>query len=232
MNRRRRLYHSGETTDLEFAVEKIEKEFPNQPLLLAGVSLGGNVLLKYLGERGRTVSPGIRAAAAVSVPFDLSRSSRHMNRGFSRVYQMRFMRSLKRKALAKLDQFPDFGPRSRLARLRTMYEFDDSVTAPLHGYRDAADYYARSSSISWIDRIRIPTLLLNAMDDPFLPADVLEEVRAVAQQNAWLTLELTAKGGHAAFVGGRNPFRPVYYAEKRVCDFLADQVGVKIGLSD
>ena len=108
--------------------------------------------------------------------------------------------------------------------LQTMFEFDNELTAPLHGFRDAEDYYTRSSSISWLSRISLPTLLLNAVDDPFLPAEVLDEVRHVARENSALTLEFPARGGHAGFIGGRNPFRPVYYMEQRVCDFLAEQI--------
>ncbi len=231
LNRTRRFYHSGETTDLGFVMDRILTEFPRQSVILAGVSLGGNVLLKYLGEQGLNLPTQIKAAAAISVPFDLSRASRYIDRGFSRLYQRHFIRSLKRKAVAKLERFPDLVAPERLSGIRTMYEFDDLMTAPLHGFADASDYYSRSSSLGWIDRISIPTLLLSAVDDPFLPPEVLGEVHAIAQRNPALQPEFTLQGGHVGFVSGRNPFRPSYYAERRACDFLADQLAQRVALS-
>ena len=222
MNRTRRFYHSGETGDLALVVDRLLNEHPDQPLFLAGVSLGGNVLLKYLGEKGNLLDPRVKAAVAVSVPFDLARAASHIDRGFARIYQRHFIRSLKRKASEKLARFPDIIDLGRLGKLRTMYEFDDALTAPLHGFRDADHYYSSSSSLGWIDRISIPTLLLSAADDPFLPPTVLEDVRSVARRNPELRLEFPSHGGHVGFVGGRNPFRPRYYAEQRVCDFLAN----------
>ncbi len=192
---------------------------------VAGVSLGGNVLLKYLGERGADVDPRIRAAAAISVPFDLGKSSRHIDRGFSRVYQRFFMKSLMRKAAAKREQFPDLIDAGKLSAIRTIYDFDDNLTAPVHGFRNADDYYSQSSSLGWLGRIRVNTLLLSAVDDPFLPPHVLDEVQSVARVNEALHVEFTNKGGHAGFVSGQNPFKPEYYAERRVGNFLAEQLG-------
>jgi len=230
MNHTRRFYHSGETGDPGLVVDRLLQEHPDQPLFLVGVSLGGNVLLKYLGEKGNLLDSRIRAAVAVSVPFDLARSSSHINRGFARLYQRHFMRSLKRKAFEKLGRFPDLIARDRLADLRTMYEFDDAVTAPLHGFRDADHYYGTSSSLRWIEQISIPTLLLSAVDDPFLPKTVLEEVRSVARRNPRLHLEFPPHGGHVGFIRGRNPFSPRYYAEQRACDFLANHAARDIAL--
>lgn len=231
MNLTRRFYHSGDTSDLELVIGRLLAESPNQTLLLAGVSLGGNVLLKFLGEHAARLSPRIKAAAAVSVPFDLSRSSQFINRGFSKVYQKHFIKSLRRKALLKLAQFPELIQVQKLMELRTMYEFDNVLTAPLHGFRDAEDYYTQSSSLAWLPRISLPTLLLSSVDDPFLPAEVLIDVRNEARENSALTVEFPARGGHAGFIGGRNPFRPVYYMEQRVCDFLAEQITQTIALA-
>jgi predicted alpha/beta-fold hydrolase len=224
MNLTRRFYHSGETGDVAFVIDRILNEFPGQSLLAAGVSLGGNVLLKYLGEKRAEVSPQLKAAAAISVPFDLARSSRHINRGFARIYQRHFIRSLKRKTVAKLERFPDLVERDDLSRIRTMYEFDETLTGPLHGFSGADDYYSRSSSLGWLDRISIPTLLFNAVDDPFMPPDVLDDVRKVATRNPALEVDFPAHGGHAGFIAGANPFRPFYYAERRACDFLANKL--------
>lgn len=223
MNRTRRFYHSGETTDAAFALERISQEFPTSPLALAGVSLGGNVLLKFLGERGNDLPPQLKAAAAISVPFDLSRSSTRINRGLSRLYQRFFLNSLRRKAQEKAARFPDLAPASRIAGIRTLEDFDNVITGPLHGFRNAQDYYDRSSSLPWLKRIRLNTLLLSAIDDPMLPPDVLDEVRKVARQNPALHLEFVDRGGHAGFIAGSVPWRPFYYAEYRVGDFFAGQ---------
>jgi uncharacterized protein len=218
-----RFYHSGETGDLDFAVNRVLEEFPSAPVVLCGISLGGNVLLKWLGERGDRLRSQIRAAAAVSVPFDLERGSRHISRGFARVYERHFLRTLRRKAAAKLIRFPTLFDVERMRASRTLYEFDDAVTAPVHGFRDAHDYYTRASSLGYLRQIRRPTLLLNARDDPFLPESVLDDVVEVARENPWLTVEFQEHGGHVGFVGG-VPWRPTYYAENRVGEFFLDQL--------
>ena len=221
MNRTRRFYHSGETSDLDFVVRRLTSEHPTIPIVLAGFSLGGNVLLKWLGERGSGVPSTVRAAATVSVPYDLARGSRYINQGFARVYERHFLRSLVRKAVLKRQRFPDLVAGVDLMTLRTMWDFDNAVTAPVHGFHDAADYYARSSSLGWLDRIRVPTLLISAVDDPFLPAEVLDEVRAVCDRNAALRCEFPEHGGHVGFIAGNLPWRPQYWAEWRVMDFLS-----------
>jgi len=221
-NRAKRFYHSGETTDLAFALDKVRTGYPNAALALAGVSLGGNVLLKFLGERGTDLPPQLKAAAAISVPFDLSRSSTRINRGFSRVYQRFFLGSLRRKALEKAARYPDLASVDRINGLRTLEDFDDLITGPLHGFRNARDYYEKSSSLKYLSRIRLNTLLLNAVDDPMLPPEVLTEVRKIADGNPALHIEFPKKGGHAGFVAGSRPWRPFYYAEHRVGEFFAN----------
>ncbi|HVX41863.1 MAG TPA: alpha/beta fold hydrolase, partial [Gemmatimonadaceae bacterium] len=202
------------------ALQRVIDETPERPIVLGGVSLGGNVLLKYLGERGRDVPHQVRAAAAISVPFDLERGARHISRGFSRVYDRHFLRTLKAKALAKLARYPGLFDAASLDRAGSIYEFDDAVTAPVHGFDDAHDYYMRSSSLRFLAAIQVPTLLLSAIDDPFLPSAVLEEVRALAAENAKLTVEFTPRGGHVGFVSGLVPWRPFYYGEWRACEYL------------
>ena len=221
ITRARRFYHSGETGDLAWVVDRVLAEFPRAPLGLAGVSLGGNVLLKYLGERGATLDPRIVGAAAVSVPFDLGRGSRWIGRGFGKVYERYFLDSLKRKTREKARRHPDLVDLARLERVTTLLEFDDLVTGPLHGFESADDYYTRSSSLHFLRDIRVPTLLLSAIDDPFLPSAVLDQVREAARDNGCLTTEFPAKGGHVGFVAGRVPWRAFYYAEWRVTDWLA-----------
>lgn len=219
-----RLYHSGETGDLAWVVDRILSENPAARLGIIGVSLGGNVLLKYLGEKRERIPAQLRGAAAISVPFDLELSSRQIDSGFSRIYQAHFLRTLRRKARTKLAQFPALADRVRMESARTMFEYDDAVTAPVHGFAGAHDYYTRSSSLGWLDQIRIPTLLLSAVDDPFLPAQVLDDVRKKAAHNPLLTVEFHDRGGHVGFIAGRNPFRPVYYAEQRAAEFISELV--------
>ncbi len=221
-NKARRFYHSGETSDLSFAVDKITAEYPHAPMALAGVSLGGNVLLKFLGERGARLPSQLKAAAAISVPFDLSRSSTRINSGFSRVYQRYFLDSLRRKALEKVARYPDLAAVDRIHGLRTLEDFDDLITGPLHGFRDARDYYEKSSSLGYLERIRLNTLLLSAVDDPMLPPAVLSDVRKIAARNPALHIEFPERGGHAGFVAGSRPWRPFYYAEHRVGEFFAN----------
>jgi uncharacterized protein len=207
-------------------LDRILEEFPTSPLALAGVSLGGNVLLKFLGELGNNLPPQLKAAAAISVPFDLARSSQRINRGFSKFYQRFFLNSLRQKAQEKARRFPDLASQERIGALRTLEDFDNLITGPLHGFRDAQDYYARSSSLPYLKNIRLKTLLFSAADDPMLPPEVLDEVRKAAEQNPVLEVDFVEKGGHAGFITGSVPWRPFYYAEHRVGEFFAHQFGM------
>ncbi len=222
-NRLPRSYHSGETGDPAFVIDQITTEFPNAPLGLVGVSLGGNVLCKLLGEHGNTLQKQVVGAVAMSVPFDLARASRHLGRGFGAVYERSFLRSLIPKALEKVGRHAELAPLAAVAHARTIWEFDDTFTAPLHGFDSAADYYTRASSLTFLKNIRVPTLLLSAVDDPFLPADVLDQVRAAAVGNNALTLEFPERGGHVGFTSGRWPWNPWYYGEWRASEFLASR---------
>ena len=224
MNRQRRMYHSGETSDLQLAVDRAVTDSPNQPIVLAGFSLGGNVLLKWLGEQGSGVPSQIRGAAAVSVPFDLEAGARQIEHGFSRIYTYSFLRSLVAKARVKLQAFPDLFDGSRLGSARTLYDFDDIVTAPVHGFADAHDYYSRSSSLQFLGGVRVPTLLLSALDDPFLPPSTAAAVLEQSSDNACLHAEFYPRGGHVGFVAGATPFHPHYFAEERLMEFLSSQL--------
>jgi predicted alpha/beta-fold hydrolase len=223
-NRLPRSYHSGETTDPLWVVERLTREFPDAPLGLMGVSLGGNVLCKLLGEFGDVLPEQVVGAVAMSVPFDLARASRHIGRGFGAIYEKFFLKSLIPKALAKIDRHPQLAPLRRVQNARTLWEFDDAFTAPLHDFRDAADYYARASSLPYLARIQISTLLLNAVDDPFLPSDVLDEVRRAVRENGQVEVEFPARGGHVGFTAGRRPWNPWYYGEWRAAEFLASRM--------
>lgn len=226
LNAQPRFYHSGETSDLAHVLARLADAHPEATLVACGVSLGGNVLVKYLGEGRDDVPATLRAACAVSVPYDLERGCRHISRGFSVIYERSFLRSLRTKALAKRERFPDrFPPVAEIASIRTLWEFDDRITAPLHGFADARDYYTRSSGKRFVRGIRIPTLLLSAVDDPFLPADVLDEVRRDARDNPAVTLQFEPHGGHVGFVVGSSPFRTDSYLATRVPAYLEQHLG-------
>jgi predicted alpha/beta-fold hydrolase len=209
-NRQRRLYHSGETADFDFLVRTLRARESQTKLLAAGASLGGNVLLKWLGEHpGQT---DVAAAATMSVPYDLAAGADHINR----LYVARFLRTLKAKALQRDGLDPD-----AVRRARTFREFDDAATAPLHGFRDAADYYAQSSSIRVLDKITTPTLCINAADDPFLPREALERARAVASTS--IEWRVTDCGGHTGFIAGNVPWRCDYWAEELMVEWLLER---------
>jgi hypothetical protein len=219
-NRLPRSYHSGETTDARFVIERLASESP-APLGLVGVSLGGNVLCKLLGESGAALPDVLRGAVAVSVPFDLARASRHIGRGFGAVYERAFLQSLIPKALAKIARHPELEALRSVTQARTLWAFDDHFTAPLHGFADAADYYARASSLSFLEGVARPLLLLSAVDDPFLPPDVLDTVATRTRTHPHVQREFPSRGGHVGFVSGPSPWRPTYYGEWRAADFLA-----------
>ena len=209
-----RAYHSGASDDADAVIRRIVAADPGRPTMLLGVSLGGNVLLKWLGEQGSAVPSEVKAAVAVSVPFDLARCSRQIEQGFAAVYGRFFMKGLKAKTFAKLERFPGLVDPAALERVRTIWEFDDVVTAPIHGFASAEDYYRRASSLQFLDRVRVPSLLFNAADDPFLPRPILDEVRAVAAQNPYLQCHFPEHGGHVGFIAGAHPWKARYWMEE------------------
>ncbi|HMC33976.1 MAG TPA: alpha/beta fold hydrolase [Myxococcales bacterium] len=214
-NRLLRSYHSGETGDLDEAVRRASAG--GAPVMAAGCSLGGNVLVKWLGEQGG--SAPIRAAVALSVPFDLKACAQALDAAapMSLVYRTRFLRSLKRKAAEKARRFPEQIDLARVRAARTLFEFDEALTAPVHGFEDAEDYWAQSSSGPYVGRVRVPLLLVSAEDDPFIPPRCLP--RGAASANPKVTLETFPRGGHLGFVAG--PIRPWFWAEWRASEFLA-----------
>jgi len=219
-NRLLRFYHSGETGDLGEVVRRLAAERPGRPIVLAGFSLGGNVVVKYVGERGDDLPPELRGAAGISVPFDLERSARAIDGpGFwNGVYRGRFMRRLLRKAAEKARRFPGAFDAPAAARARSFAEFDGIVTAPLHGFPSAEVYWRTCSAARFLAGVRRPLLALSSLDDPIVPAASIP-VEA-ARANPHVTLEMTQAGGHVAFVAGW-PFWPSFWAERRAVEFLA-----------
>jgi hypothetical protein len=214
-NRLARSYHSGETGDLQWVLEHLVRETRSPVRAAVGISLGGNVLLKWLGERGQQRLVG--RAVAVSVPFLLAQASERLGRGWSRLlYQSHLLRKMRASYRRKLALIP---PSLRIdpEGIRSFREFDDRVTAPLHGFADAEDYYQRCSSRQFLGRIRTPTLILHARDDPFMwPTTIPREQELAAP----VTLELSDQGGHVGFVAGPAPWRACYWMEQRVLSFL------------
>ncbi|PYQ35137.1 MAG: hydrolase [Acidobacteria bacterium] len=224
MNRRPWLYHSGETGDLDFLIRTLTERDPHTPLVAAGVSLGGNALLKWLGEHPQQRS--VIAAATMSVPYDLDAGARQLERGAGRLYVAHFFQTMRAKTLSVVERFPETRPKVDVPgamRARTFYEFDNASTAPIHGFRDAEDYYTRSSSLPFLRFISIPTLCINAEDDPFLPADVLIRARAAASPS--VEFRVTPRGGHTGFIAGATPWRAEYWAEELMVRWVAQQAG-------
>lgn len=225
-NRAARFYHSGETDDATWFLHQLADRYPNAPLIACGVSLGGNVLTKLVGDASIPLPPNLRAAAGVSVPFDLERGSRHISQGASSMYEKWFLRSLRVKALEKASRYPDrFPTPAVISGIRTLWEFDDLITGPLHGFDGATDYYTRSSAKHFVQTARIPLLLLSAADDPFLPPDVLDDVRNRARDNPLVHTEFVTHGGHVGFVTGDSPRRARSYLADRIPAFLEQHIG-------
>lgn len=222
-NRARRLYHSGETSDIDLVARTLARRHPRRPLFAIGYSLGGNVLLKWLGEHAASDSGDdstrpISAAVAISAPYDLAPSAATLDRAFGGSYTRHFLKSLIPKAVAKERQYPGCVDIQRIRRVRSLVEFDEHATAPLHGFAGAADYYARSSCGQFLPHVRVPTLIISAADDPLIPAATFPH--AAADANPWLIPQLTQGGGHVGFVGGVWPWRMQRWAEDRTIEFF------------
>jgi predicted alpha/beta-fold hydrolase len=218
-----RAYHSGASDDLAEVISHLQACRPLAPLHAVGYSLGGNVLLKYLGEQGENA--GLQGAVAVSVPYRLDECADRIGLGLSRLYQRHFMRGLVRYVRDKQQRFRREGQLEHLSTLeqlgsldgmRSFWDFDGRFTAPLHGFADAHDYYRRASSRYYLGGIRVPTLLIQALDDPFVFSHSLPHADELAPGTA---LELHPRGGHVGFIGG-SPWRPDYYLERRIPDWL------------
>ena len=214
-NRLPRSYHSGDTGDISLLVEHLREQFPGAPLGVVGYSLGGNALLKYLGEADRKGL--VQAAAAVSVPFVLAEGARRLSKGFSRVYQRRLLGLLKRKINGKFSDGDCPFDLGEVPQLNDFFSFDDKVTAPLHGFAGGDDYYTRSSSRQFLKSIDVPSLLIQARDDPFMTADVIP---AQDELSEYVRLEMAETGGHIGFVSGKAPGYAVYWLERRIIEFF------------
>lgn len=225
LNRAPRLYHSGETTDIDFVVRGLTERWPGRPLYIAGYSLGGNVTAKWLGEQGDGVLDEVAAAAVVSAPYRLDDSGPFMDSGPRLMYVRHFLKTLIPKALAKAEQYPGRIDVEAIRKAKTFEAFDTLGTAALHGFRDAKDYYTRSACGQFLENIRRPTLLLSAADDPFNPGWTLP--RDASARSPFLVSQFTKRGGHVGFVQGPRPGQAEYWAEDQIARyFKAHAAGV------
>jgi uncharacterized protein len=213
-NRLLRSYHSGVSDDLGHVVDHaISKDY--QEVALIGFSLGGNILLKYLGEQGASLHPEVKAGVAFSVPCDLSSSSLRLGEWDNKIYMARFMDGLKNKVIQKNKVFPGKLDLSGIEKIKTFAEFDDRFTAPLNGFTDARDYWTRASSKPHLHKITVPALMVQALDDPFLPSACFP--RKIAEKSRHLSLETPPHGGHVGFVSRGQE----YWSETRCAEFLS-----------
>ena len=217
-NKLDRSYHSGDTDDLRAFLAALKARIPDTPIFAVGYSLGGNVLLKYLGESG--TESGIEAAVAVSVPFKLDHAAARLNRGASKLYQHVLLSSLKRKFFEKFASKTCPVDQKLVSTIKTIEHYDDIVTAPLHGFKNAADYYSRSSCYRFLSAIRTPTLVIHAEDDPLVPSSAIPLANDLSPL---VELECFATGGHVAFIAGSNPAQPDYWLDRRISHFLSSR---------
>ncbi|MFZ6689430.1 YheT family hydrolase [Undibacterium sp. SXout11W] len=203
LNQAPRFYHSGDAQEIDWILRRVQSQHQTQhgdaDVFAAGVSLGGNALLRWLGE-SQHQAEFVKAACAISAPLDLAQGGASLSSGFNMLYTRMFLKTLKPKCLQKLNQFPGLFDRNRLLEAKNLYEFDNVVTAPLHGYLDTDDYWNRASARHVLPDITLPTLVLNAQNDPFLPGQYLPQKAAPA-----VTLDYPKHGGHVGFAAGNVP---------------------------
>jgi len=219
-----RRYHAGETNDVRYFVAKLERDGQFGPMVAAGYSLGGNVLLKYLGESGAGCP--LKGAAAVCVPLNLHECANALNAGISRGYQRYLLKRMKNSVARKFNMHTAAFDWQKAMQAKTFAEFDDAVTAPLHGFAGKDDYYDRCSSVQFLKNIERPTLIVNALDDPFMTPDVIPAPEMLSEH---VTLEVSEAGGHVGFIAGGPPWRPRFYLPGRLIGFL-EPLTVREGL--
>lgn len=222
-NRLPRAYFAGDTVEIEAMLRRVKSAFPDAPVYAVGVSLGGNAMLKWLGDAGTDAKMLVKAAAGVSAPLDMNAAGHALDRGFNRAtYTARFLHTLKKKALDKAGRFPGLLDSAAIEASTTFQEYDTLVTAKLHGYKDAEDYWTRTSSKPGLKNIALPTLVINAKNDPFLPASALP---AQGEVSSSVTLEQPEEGGHVAFPGGPFPGN-IDWLPGRILEFF-DSVNIE-----
>jgi hypothetical protein len=216
-NRLPRAYHSGDSEEGDWILRRLHERWPAAALHAVGVSLGGNMLAKWLGEREEDAA-FLTAAASICAPLDLVAGGAALGRGFNLVYTRMFLATLRRKALAKVRRFPGVARAEAIAAARTLYDFDNEYTAPVHGFRNTEDYWARASGKPWLRSVKVPHLVLNALNDPFVPASSLPSATDVSK---FVRLEQPRGGGHVGFARGRPPGELGFLPERVFAFFAA-----------
>jgi hypothetical protein len=216
-NRQARAYHSGDSDEIDWILRRVARTWPRARRHAVGISLGGNALAKWAGERGTQAQSLVQACAAVSAPLDLEAGGQALGRGFNLVYTRMFLSTLRPKALAKARRFPGAADAARIAASRTLYEFDDAYTAPVHQFAGVLDYWRRASARPWLGGIAVPTLLLNARNDPFVPGASLPQAREVSR---YVRLEQPQHGGHVGFLSGGRWGAGAWVLPRRVIGFF------------
>lgn len=214
-NRKAHAYHSGFTDDIDYLISTLSERFGHNPIQAIGFSLGANALLKYLGEKGSTTP--LTSAIAVAPPLVLHIGANQLNQGFSRIYQRYLLDRLKLQLVEKRERYPDLALPEKIDHLNNFWQFDNEVTAPLHGFRDVHDYYQRAGSRQYLPKITCRTHVIHALDDPFYTTDVIPDDDELPDS---VTFEITSHGGHVGFVGGRWPWRPTYWLDQRLPELL------------
>ncbi len=210
INKQLRFYHSGATDDLGFVINHASSQYDN--VFLLGFSLGGNLTLKYLGEIG-SVNPKIKKAVTFSVPLDLHKSCLQISQPHNWPYEQRFLKSLKTKVILKSKTQPALNIKG-INQIRTLMEFDDQFTAPIHGFKNAIDYYTQSSAIHFLSKIKTPTLIVNAKNDPFLSKECYPDVNSLSA----ITFEIPERGGHVGF--SQFSQNGLYWSELRALEYI------------
>lgn len=217
LNRQPRAYHSGDSDEIDWILRHVQAGQSGRRLHAAGVSLGGNALLKWAGERGTAAAEVVTGVAAMCAPLDLAACGHHLARGFNRVYTRHFLNTLKAISAERLRRFPGIFDEARMRRAANLWQFDDAVTGPVHGFAGADDYWRRCSAKPFLKSIAVPALAVNPKNDPFLPARFLPGAAEVA---ACVRLEQPASGGHVGFVGGSFPGRLDWLPQRLLHFFL------------
>lgn len=220
-NRKARAYHSGETADATHFIQWLKAQNPKRPLSAIGFSLGGNMLAKYLGESGDNSK--LDSAVVISAPLKLSPCAERMSKRFSRVYQKYLLDKLKEGLVKKLsylkEKFPLQISANQINRIKTLREFDDRITGPLHGFENAQDYYTQCSGLQFLTKVTTPTLIIHAADDPFMTHQVKPKPEELSPA---IRYEISTKGGHVGFLHGKHPMKPQFWLEQRAPEYVRD----------
>ena len=220
LNRRPRAYHSGDSAEIDWVLRRLQAANQGRRVNAAGVSLGGNALLKWAGEQGPAAATVVNGVAGICAPLDLAACGHHLARGFNRIYTRHFLNTMKVVSAARLKQFPGLFDEARMRAAANLWQFDDAVTGPVHGFAGADDYWARSSAKPWLKSIVVPTLAVNPKNDPFLPGHHLPRADQVGPG---VRLEQPAEGGHVGFVSGSFPGR-LDWLPQRLLHFFSHEI--------